>query len=368
MKKLIILFLILSLCLSSFGFADYFENVEKGTEISLPISVIDEKGQVFSNAYVEIYSYVEDKVIGSFELDKVGRGTFRYVESSDNVKLNTNEDGILNLNYLLVIMKDGKLATQGYTHIIDTTLNEKIASNNKIDIKEPLKIVAESANTKNEGNSFLVYGSQLNGPRGVVDSKELGVKKIKFAQISSANGCVVQAGITKGSKVTLFGSAIISYKSETSSSMSVSSSPRTSSRGELVRYYTYYNMVEEKYRFMHGGQIYEFYRIRPTNWNGGVTSSAIYKSENNVSYTSIINSVTSHYEQGSSVEISNGETYTFGGSWAGNLTGPLSGNSYSIGITVESGSETVLSREHSGGDYAEYGSGTILSERAIVKK
>lgn len=127
-------------------------------------------------------------------------------------------------------------------------------------------------------------------------------------------------------------------------------------------------MVEEKYRFMHGGQVYEFYRIRPTTWNGGVTSSAIYKSANNVSYTSIINSVTSHYEQGSSVEIRNGETYTFGGSWAGNLTGPLSGNSYSIGITVESSSETVLSREHSGGDYAEYGSGTILSERAIVKK
>lgn len=64
----------------------------------------------------------------------------------------------------------------------------------------------------------------------MVDSKELG-SKIKFAQISSANGCVVQAGITKGSKVTLFGSAIISYESVTSSSMSVSSSPRTSSRG-----------------------------------------------------------------------------------------------------------------------------------------
>jgi len=286
---------------------------------------------------------------------------------------------------MFVIMNGNQLSTEGYTRtyynkmftldqsfntIYDLTESSNsyyLKNDDSKSIKSKTKHYEEPNLRLNEINVSANSSSNMITTNGVVSSVNLGSQKVKFAQISSTNGCNVQASLTNSSSITLSGTGIISYTSSFTSSSSAISGTRTSPYGEFVDYFTYYNLVEEFHSYQHGGQTYEFYRLRPTNWNSGITSSSRYATQNNIQYSTSL-PIINQWENGSTAQIAYGESYSFGGSWAGSFSGPLSGNNYEMGITASSGSTVMLSRTHAGGVYVEYGSGQEVIERAIIKK
>ena len=381
MNKILVLTLILILGISNLSFG----SVQSKSVLPLvSIEVLNTEGNVASNAYIEVFSFVENKVVDKFYLDKNGQGTFNYQEPKDIIKQNSvNNQSVF--HYMFVIMNGDQLSTEGFTRTYfekpplseqkNKDVNEYTESSefnfflndNKSSIKTQTMQYVEPNLKSNESNLSNNASSDMFATNGVVSSIDLGSKKIKFAQISSTTGCKLQASLTNSSSITLSGTGIISYTSSFTSSSSAISGIRTSPYGEYVDYYTYYNLIEEFHSYQHGGQTYEFYRLRPTNWNGGITSSIRYSTQNNVPYSTSL-PVINQWEKGSTAEIAYGESYSFGGNWAGSFTGPLSGNNYSMGISATSGSTVMLSRNHAGGVYVEYGSGQEVIERAIIKK
>lgn len=381
MKKSLTLLLVIIFCLSnlSYGYAP-----SNSLASSVSIEVVNNEGSLASNAYVEVFSFVENKVVDKFYLDKNGKGTFQYTEPED-VIINNSEDNQSIFHYMFVIMNGNQLSTEGYTRtyynkmftldqsfntIYDLTESSNsyyLKNDDSKSIKSKTKHYEEPNLRLNEINVSANSSSNMITTNGVVSSVNLGSQKVKFAQISSTNGCNVQASLTNSSSITLSGTGIISYTSSFTSSSSAISGTRTSPYGEFVDYFTYYNLVEEFHSYQHGGQTYEFYRLRPTNWNGGITSSSRYATQNNIQYSTSL-PIINQWENGSTAQIAYGESYSFGGSWAGSFSGPLSGNNYEMGITASSGSTVMLSRTHAGGVYVEYGSGQEVIERAIIKK
>lgn len=316
---------------------------------NLQINAVNSAGIPLNNGHVEVYSFSNKKIIKTLELDAFGKGTI------DTSRFKTND-------VMIVVMKNGELSTFSVPNQ-NANLLKAMSNSNQINVKtEPVKTkkVAE-----NKSSNITASAVATNG---VVKSANLGSKMIKFASIQSTKGCKVQASLTNGSEIEVTGTGILSFKAVTGSSLSAESALRNSTQGEIVYYYTYFNLVEELHRYQHGGQVYEFYRLRPTKWNGGVVTSINYSSANSVSYSSISNKVTGTWEKGSTATLNNYSSSSFGAGWAGSFSGPLSGNSYGLDVSMKSSSSTVLKRIHAANTCYEYGNGISLISKNVVSK
>lgn len=316
---------------------------------NLQINAVNSAGRPLNNGHVEVYSFSNKKVVKTLELDSVGKGTIDISRYKGN-------------DVMIVVMKNGELSTFSIPNQ-NGNIFKAMNSNSQINVKtEPVKTTKVSENK----NSLITTSAVVTN--GVVKSANLGSKMVKFASIQSTKGCKVQASLTNGAEIQVTGTGILSFNAVSGSSLSAESALRDSTQGEIVNYYTYFNLVEELHRYQHGGQTYEFYRLRPTQWNGGVVTSINYSSANSVSYSSISNKVTGTWEKGSTATLNNYSSSSFGAGWAGSFSGPLSGNSYGLDVNMKSSSSTVLKRIHAANTCYEYGNGITLISKNVVSK
>lgn len=347
--------------------------VAPGHYSDVKVIASDASGLPLSLGHVEVYSFTEQKVVDTFTLDHNGVGYFSYCEPANVIAKSKNKRGDHTIQYMLVFMKDGELSTETYIKSFGQPEDNSFHFTKKLQPPTHSEIVTrtsphETKPSRSTGDHNSIQSVGVIAPNGVISSKSLGIQPVNFAQVSSAEGCKVNAAITSGTELTITGNAIVGGAIQSSSTTTEASPTLTSQRGEIIVFSTNYSFVEEKHRYTHGGDVYEFYRLRATDWESGIDWTRRYKSANNVSFSSISDKPYVIHREGGSTTVSTSNTYSFGGTFGGSLKGPLSGNSYSLGITYKTTDKTALKRTYAGGDYAEYGSGDILIERAIIKK
>lgn len=338
------------------------------------ISAFNSENQPLKDGYAYVYSYLENKMVGQIKLDNQGKAKFKYQPSKDLILQELKNKEILDVQYAIFITDGKETSLEGFTQTYYSTnavrnkLN-KIKDSIVTDGKRNFKVKTQKPQDDQGLNVYqstsdenLTSASSFS-TMGVIESRDLGSKQTDFVIANAAVGCIVGASIEKGTKTTISGSNVISASFTASSSMRVSQETPAATSPFRHEFYTYYNYVEEKHRYVHGGYVYEYYRIRANQWNGGIGYYSYYESKNAVSPDSI--SYIATYGPNSKVELQGGEVFTIGA--AANLTGPLSGSSYEIKLDHEVYSTRGVYRQHGNTTYYEYGSGKPIVSRYITR-